>query len=64
MEDLQRLLRFAEIFMWVLLSADLEARSALVLLQKLQLEAQALTSEQSRTAFKVLQGIRGKFGQL
>eukprot|EP00965_Chrysotila_dentata_P118657 3922890-Pleurochrysis_carterae.AAC.1 len=48
--------------MWVLLSADLEARrSALALLQKLQLEAQALTSEQLKTAFKVLQGIRGKF---
>eukprot|EP00965_Chrysotila_dentata_P145347 4800087-Pleurochrysis_carterae.AAC.1 len=48
--------------MWVLLSADLEAqRSASVLFQKLQLEAQALTNEQLRTAFKVLQGIRGNF---
>eukprot|EP00965_Chrysotila_dentata_P050256 1665247-Pleurochrysis_carterae.AAC.1 len=52
-EILQRLLRFAEILLWVLLSADLEARrSASVLLLKLQLEAEALTSEQLKTAFK------------
>eukprot|EP00965_Chrysotila_dentata_P174750 5769039-Pleurochrysis_carterae.AAC.1 len=47
--------------MWVLLSADFETRSALALLQELQLEAEALTNEQLKTAFKVLQGIRGKF---
>eukprot|EP00965_Chrysotila_dentata_P153048 5057959-Pleurochrysis_carterae.AAC.1 len=48
--------------MWVLLSVDLEARrSSSVLLQKLQPEAQALTSEQLETAFKVLQLIRRKF---
>eukprot|EP00965_Chrysotila_dentata_P171608 5663187-Pleurochrysis_carterae.AAC.1 len=52
MEDLQRLLRFTEIFMWVLLSVDFEKRSALALLQKLQSEAQALTTEQLKTAFK------------
>eukprot|EP00965_Chrysotila_dentata_P075807 2504458-Pleurochrysis_carterae.AAC.1 len=47
--------------MWVLLSADFDTRSALALFQKLQLEAHALTGEQLETAFKVLQGIRGKF---
>eukprot|EP00965_Chrysotila_dentata_P052594 1745378-Pleurochrysis_carterae.AAC.1 len=42
--------------------ADLEARrSASVLLQKLQPEAQALANEQLKTAFKVLPAIKGKF---
>eukprot|EP00965_Chrysotila_dentata_P150414 4968577-Pleurochrysis_carterae.AAC.1 len=60
-EDLPRLFRFEEVFIWLLSSHPEARQAALVLLQKLQTERRSLTGAQSQTTFKVLQGTRRKF---